>query len=97
MYFQEHKKKFLILQAALSCRVSWFASVSVAAITLLRGARSYTKTGGICCVSESASLWVKPGSRTETFSALVKNIPVYLPLSGRTMTFDGDATCLAGC
>ena len=40
---------------------------------------------------------LKPGSRTETFSALVRNIPVYLPLSGRTMTFDGDANCLAGC
>jgi L-ascorbate metabolism protein UlaG (beta-lactamase superfamily) len=40
---------------------------------------------------------LKPGSKTETFAKLVKGIPVHLPLSGKTMEFDGDATCVAGC
>ncbi len=40
---------------------------------------------------------LKPGSKTETFANLIKRIPVHLPLSGRTMEFDGDATCVAGC
>ena len=30
-------------------------------------------------------------------SDLVKTRPVYLALSGRTMEFDGDAKCVAGC
>jgi len=39
-----------------------------------------------------------PNTRTKAFVELVKKIrPVYLPLSGRTMEFDGDAKCLAGC
>ena len=41
---------------------------------------------------------VKPGSKAEKFMKLVsKSIPVYLPLSGRTMEFDGDAKCVFGC
>ena len=41
---------------------------------------------------------VKPGSKAEKFMKLVaKSIPVYLPLSGRTMEFDGDAKCVSGC
>jgi L-ascorbate metabolism protein UlaG (beta-lactamase superfamily) len=39
---------------------------------------------------------VRPGSKTETFSKAVK-IPVYIPLSGRTMQFDGAGRCTAGC
>lgn len=38
-----------------------------------------------------------PQSRTALFASLVKGRPVYLALSGRTMEFDGDAHCLAGC
>lgn len=37
-----------------------------------------------------------PGSRTETFSKAVK-IPVHIPLSGKTMEFDGGGKCVAGC
>jgi L-ascorbate metabolism protein UlaG (beta-lactamase superfamily) len=40
---------------------------------------------------------VKPGSKTEKFTKLVKDIPFHLPLSGRTMEFDGNAKCVSGC
>ncbi len=36
------------------------------------------------------------GTRTETFMKAV-NVPVHLPLSGRTMTFDGSGKCINGC
>ncbi len=36
-------------------------------------------------------------SRTAKFKSLIKGIPVYVPLSGRTMEFDGNATCVKGC
>ena len=36
------------------------------------------------------------GTRTETFTKAVK-VPVHIPLSGKTMEFDGDAKCTAGC
>jgi len=39
---------------------------------------------------------VLPGTRTETFMKLVK-VPVHIPLSGKTMEFDGNAKCVAGC
>lgn len=39
---------------------------------------------------------VKAGTRTETFMKAV-SAPVHVPLSGRTMEFDGDAKCVAGC
>lgn len=39
---------------------------------------------------------VRPGSRTETFIQAVK-VPVHVPLSGRTMEFDGAGRCTAGC
>lgn len=39
---------------------------------------------------------VRPGSKTETFSKAV-NVPVYIPLSGRTLQFDGAGRCTAGC
>ena len=39
---------------------------------------------------------VLPGTRTETFMKAVK-VPVHLPLSGRTMAFDGAGSCVAGC
>lgn len=39
---------------------------------------------------------VRPGSKTEAFIKAVK-VPVHVPLSGRTMTFDGAGTCTAGC
>jgi L-ascorbate metabolism protein UlaG (beta-lactamase superfamily) len=38
-----------------------------------------------------------PGSRTATFASLIKGIPVHIPLSGRTMEFDGNGKCVAGC
>jgi hypothetical protein len=37
-----------------------------------------------------------PGTRTETFKNAV-NVPVHLPLSGKTMAFDGRGTCVSGC
>lgn len=39
-----------------------------------------------------------PGSKVEKFLKLVdKSIPVHLPLSGKTLEFDGDAKCVKGC
>ena len=38
----------------------------------------------------------RPGSKTETFLNLVK-VQAYLPLSGKTMEFDGNGKCTAGC
>ena len=40
---------------------------------------------------------VTPTSRTAAFINLVKGRPVYLALSGKTMEFNGDAECVAGC
>jgi len=40
---------------------------------------------------------VKPGTRTALFESMIKDIPVHIPLSGRTMEFDGDGKCLKGC
>ncbi len=39
---------------------------------------------------------VLPGTRTETFMKAV-TVPVYLPLSGRTMSFDASGACVEGC
>ena len=39
---------------------------------------------------------VRPGSKTEAFIKAVK-VPVYVPLSGKTMEFDASAKCTAGC
>ena len=39
---------------------------------------------------------VRPGSKTEAFIKAVK-VPVHLPLSGKTMEFDGAGKCTAGC
>jgi len=39
---------------------------------------------------------VQPGTRTATFIEAV-SVPVHVPLSGRTMEYDGDATCVSGC
>lgn len=39
---------------------------------------------------------VLPGTRTESFMKQV-GIPAHVPLSGRTMTFDGGGRCVAGC
>jgi L-ascorbate metabolism protein UlaG (beta-lactamase superfamily) len=38
----------------------------------------------------------RPGSKTEAFLKAVK-VPAYLPLSGKTMEFDGEGKCTAGC
>jgi L-ascorbate metabolism protein UlaG (beta-lactamase superfamily) len=40
---------------------------------------------------------VRADSRTAAFMNLVKGRPVYLALSGKTMEFDGNARCVAGC
>lgn len=37
-----------------------------------------------------------PDSRTQTFSQAVE-VPVHLPLSGRTMSFDASGACVSGC
>ena len=39
---------------------------------------------------------VKAGSKTEQFVKAVK-VPVHIPLSGKTMEFDGSGMCAAGC
>jgi L-ascorbate metabolism protein UlaG (beta-lactamase superfamily) len=39
---------------------------------------------------------VRAGTRTETFQKAV-NVPVHIPLSGRTMTFDKAGHCTDGC
>ncbi len=39
---------------------------------------------------------VRPGSKTETFVKAVK-VPVHIPLSGKTMEFNGNGKCVAGC
>jgi len=36
------------------------------------------------------------GSKLEAFSKAV-HVPVYLPLSGKSMTIDGQGKCVAGC
>ena len=38
----------------------------------------------------------QPGTKTATFIEAV-NVPVHVPLSGRTMEFDGEAACVSGC
>lgn len=40
---------------------------------------------------------LKPNSNTATFVKLVKGRPVHLALSDRTMEFDGNGRCVAGC
>lgn len=39
---------------------------------------------------------VRPGSKTEAFMKAVK-VNAYIPLSGKTMEFDADGKCTAGC
>ena len=39
---------------------------------------------------------VLPGTKTDTFIKAAK-VPVHLPLSGKTMTFDSAGKCVAGC
>jgi L-ascorbate metabolism protein UlaG (beta-lactamase superfamily) len=39
---------------------------------------------------------VRSGSKTESFMKATK-MPAYVPLSGKTMEFDADAKCMAGC
>lgn len=40
---------------------------------------------------------VNPASKTRQFIDLVKGRSVHVPLSGKTMEFDGQARCVAGC
>lgn len=40
---------------------------------------------------------VIPGSKTARFIAMIGKLPAYPPLSGRTMQFDEDGNCTAGC
>jgi L-ascorbate metabolism protein UlaG (beta-lactamase superfamily) len=39
---------------------------------------------------------VQPGTKTQAFIDAVE-VPVHVPLSGRTMEFDGEAKCVSGC
>ncbi|HEX6143102.1 MAG TPA: MBL fold metallo-hydrolase [Geminicoccaceae bacterium] len=39
---------------------------------------------------------VRPGTKTQAFIDAVE-VPVHVPLSDRTMEFDGEATCVSGC
>lgn len=40
---------------------------------------------------------IKGKSKTAKFTKLVKGMPVYVPLSSKTMEFDDNAKCIAGC
>ena len=40
---------------------------------------------------------VTPGTKTKQFIDLVKGRTVHVPLSGKTMEFNGDARCVTGC
>ena len=40
---------------------------------------------------------VNPGTRTRQFIDLVKDRSVHVPLSGKTIEFDENAKCVAGC
>ena len=40
---------------------------------------------------------VRPTSHSAAFMGMVKGRPVYPALSGKTMEFDGDGKCVAGC
>lgn len=40
---------------------------------------------------------VKQGTKTAQFIELISDIPVHVPISGRTMEFDGDGKCKSGC
>jgi len=40
---------------------------------------------------------LRPNTRMKMFIDMVKGRPVYLSLSGKTMEFDGNAKCVAGC
>jgi len=40
---------------------------------------------------------VNPGTRTKQFIDLVKDRSVHVPLSGKTIEFDENAKCVAGC
>ena len=40
---------------------------------------------------------LKPGSKTALLKSLITNIPIHIPLSGRTMEFTGDGLCVSGC
>jgi len=40
---------------------------------------------------------VQSNTRTAQFAALLREVPVYVPLSGKIMEFDGDANCVSGC
>jgi L-ascorbate metabolism protein UlaG (beta-lactamase superfamily) len=40
---------------------------------------------------------LKSGSKSALFKSLIKEIPVHIPLSGRTMEFNGEGQCLNGC
>ncbi|HJO74380.1 MAG TPA: MBL fold metallo-hydrolase [Rhodospirillales bacterium] len=39
---------------------------------------------------------ILPGTRTATFKKAVR-VPVHIPLSGKTLEFDGDGKCVAAC
>lgn len=49
--------------------------------------------------SEGATMngHLKPDSRTKEFADLITRRAVHVPLSGKTMEFDGRARCVAGC
>ena len=38
-----------------------------------------------------------PGSKTARFVTALEGLPTFLPLSGHTMTFNGEAACVGGC
>lgn len=54
-----------------------------------------TIVGGSEWITENGK--VRAGTRTKELMDLVKDRPVYIPISDKTMEFDGQAKCVAGC
>jgi L-ascorbate metabolism protein UlaG (beta-lactamase superfamily) len=40
---------------------------------------------------------IRPDSKTQQFIDMVKGRPVHVPISGKTMEFNGNAKCITGC
>ena len=86
-----HKPNAMVLNLGLSAITNasgaWIANEMVRPATVI-----------ISHPNEAASVGGKarPGSRTAEFSGTLRS-PVVLALSDRTMEFDGQGRCVAGC
>ena len=67
----------------------------VARAYLPQGSKLCAEVGAIPLVNDNDGK-VIAGTRTEAFIKAA-TMPAHLPLSGRTMEFDGNGVCQAGC